>query len=202
MGSIDLQLLESNLAEVYIRSGVSTSKVGLVPNRRSRAHDHRYTSCMRMRLTTSISQDAPCPDEAWLDLDRAAVVEVTSEDKDYPVEAALVSGEMRGWRAADSGAQTIRLIFDEPQRLIRIALVFEESETERTQEFVLRWSPDGGLSFREIVRQQWNFSPPRTVREMEDYRVGLSGVTVLELVIVPSISREAARASLKSLRLS
>ena len=157
---------------------------------------------MRKRVTTSISQDAPHLDEAWLDLDRAAVVEVTSEDQDYPVETALVSGEMRGWRAGSPGTQTIRLIFDEPQRLIRIALVFEETETERTQEFVLRWSPDGGLSFREIVRQQWNFSPPKTVREMEDYRVDLSGVTVLELVIVPSISREAARASLKSLRLS
>ena len=157
---------------------------------------------MRKRLTTSISQDTPHLDEAWLDLDRAAVVEVTSEDKDYPVEAALVSGEMRGWRAGSPGTQTIRLIFDKPQRLIRIALVFEETETERTQEFVLRWSPDSGLSFREIVRQQWNFSPPKTVREIEDYRVDLSGVTVLELVIVPSISRGAARASLKSLRVS
>jgi hypothetical protein len=157
---------------------------------------------MRKRLITPISQDAPHLDEGWLDLERAAVVEVTSEDKDYPVEAALVSGEMRGWRAGGPGTQTIRLIFDEPQRLIRIALVFEESETERTQEFVLRWSPDSGLSFREIVRQQWNFSPPETVREIEDYRVDLSGVTVLELVIVPSISRGAARASLKSLRLS
>jgi hypothetical protein len=89
--------------------------------------------------------------------------------KDYPVKAPLVSGEMRGWRAADSGIQTIRLIFDEPQKLARIALLFEETETERTQEFVLRWSPDGGRSFRETVRQQWNFSPPKTIREVEDY---------------------------------
>jgi hypothetical protein len=109
---------------------------------------------------------------------------------------------MRGWRAADSGTQTIRLIFDEPQKLTRISLLFEESETERTQEFVLRWSPDGGRSFREIVRQQWNFSPPNTIREVEEYRVELSDVTVLELVIVPDISRGAERASLKSLRLS
>jgi hypothetical protein len=66
----------------------------------------------------------------------------------------------------------------------------------------LQWSPDGGQSFREIVRQQWNFSPPNTIREMEEYQVQLSDVTVLELVIVPDISRAAARASLKSLRLS
>jgi hypothetical protein len=156
---------------------------------------------MRKRLITPIPQDDPSLDEGWLDLDDAAVVEITSEEKEYPVESALVLGEMRGWRAADSGTQTIRLIFDEPQRLTRIALVFEETETERTQEFVLRWSSDGGRSFREIVRQQWNFSPPKTIREVEEYRVELSDVTVLELVIVPDISGGAARASLRSLRL-
>src|SRR5207302_11347338 len=62
---------------------------------------------MRKRLITPIPQDAPPRDEGWLDLDGAAVVEVTSEEKDYPVESALVSGEMRGWRAASPGTQTI-----------------------------------------------------------------------------------------------
>ena len=157
---------------------------------------------MRKRLITSTQLDLPPRDEGWLDLDGAAVVEVTSEDKEHPVESALVPGETRGWRAAASGTQTIRLIFDEPQRLTRISLVFEETETERTQEFVLRWSGDGGRSFREIVRQQWNFSPPNAIREFEEYRVELSAVTVLELVIVPDISRGAAHASLKSLRVS
>jgi hypothetical protein len=126
---------------------------------------------MRKRLITPIPQAGTPDDEAWLNLDRAVVVEVTSEEKEYPVESALVSGEMRGWRAADPGSQTIRLIFDELRRLTRISLVFEETETERTQEFVLRWSPDGGRSFREIVRQQWNFSPPKTIREIEDTRL-------------------------------
>ena len=141
-------------------------------------------------------------DEGWLDLDRAAVVEVTSEDKDYPVESALLSGETQGWRAASPGTQTIRLLFDQPQRLKRISLAFEENEIKRTQAFVLRWSPDSGHSFREIVRQQWNFSPPETIREVEEYHVELSDVTVLELIIVPNNSGGAARASLKSLRLS
>jgi hypothetical protein len=80
--------------------------------------------------------------------------------------------------------------------------VFEENETTRTQEFVLRWSSDSGNSFREIVRQQWNFSPPETTREVEEYQVELSGITVLELTIVPNISGGTARASLTSLRLS
>jgi hypothetical protein len=157
---------------------------------------------MRKRRITPIPQDAPTLDEGWLDLDAAAVVEVTSEDKKYPVESALVKGGTRGWRAADSGTQTIRLMFDEPQRLARISLVFEETETSRTQEFVLRWSGDGGRSFREIVRQQWNFSPPNATREVEEFQVVLSDVTTLELVIVPDIARGSARASLTSLRLS
>src|SRR5437667_9349561 len=109
---------------------------------------------------------------------------------------------MRGWRAADPVTQIIWLVFDDPQRLKHVSLVFEETAIKRTQEFVLRWSPDGGRSFREIVRQQWNFSPPDTVREVEEYQVELSDVTVLELIMVPNNSGGAARASLKNLRLS
>jgi hypothetical protein len=157
---------------------------------------------MRKRVITPIPQSIRSHDEGWLDLDRAASVEVTSEEKDYGIDSALVSGETRGWRAASPGTQTVRLIFDQPQRLRRISLAFEENEIKRTQEFVLRWSPDGGRSFREIVRQQWNFSPPDTVREVEEYQVELSGVTVLELIIVPNNNGGAVRASLKSLRLS
>ncbi|PYV55807.1 MAG: hypothetical protein DMG98_14575 [Acidobacteria bacterium] len=157
---------------------------------------------MRKQVFTPTPQGIRSPDEGWLDLDRAASVEVTSEEKNYGIDSALVSGETQGWRAASPGTQTIRLLFDQPQRLRRISLVFEESERERTQEFVLRWSPDGGHSFREIVRQQWNFSPPNTVCEIEEYQVELSNVTALELVIVPDISRGTTRASLKSLRVS
>jgi hypothetical protein len=119
---------------------------------------------MLKRLITTTSQDARHSDERWLDLDQAAAVEVTSEEKDYDIESALVSGE-QVWRASSPGTQTIRLMFDQPQRLKRKALILEETETERTQEFVLRWSADGGHSFREIVRQQWNFSPLHHTRD-------------------------------------
>jgi hypothetical protein len=130
------------------------------------------------------------------------MVEVTSEDEHFPVESAFGSGDTRGWRAAAPGHQTIRLIFDQPQRLRCVSLVFEEHDTVRTQEFVLRWSSDGGSTLKEIVRQQWNFSPPGSIREVEQYQVDLHNVEVLELVIKPDIAGGAARASLKNLRLS
>jgi hypothetical protein len=120
---------------------------------------------MRKRPLSPTLEPVRSQDEDWLDLESTAVVEVSSEEKDFPVEAALVFGETRGWRAAEPGSETIRLLFDQPQKVKRIALVFEEYETIRTQEFVLRWSATGPERFRHIVRQQWNFSPPATVRE-------------------------------------
>ena len=157
---------------------------------------------MRKRLIAPTPESIRTHGEGWLDVARAAVVEITSEDKDFPIESAFGSGEGRGWRASAPGSQTIRLVFDQPQRLTCIALVFEEEEIARTQEFVLRWSPDGGSTVREIVRQQWNFSPPESIREVEEYRAELSSVPVLELVINPNISGGTARASLRNLRLS
>jgi hypothetical protein len=140
--------------------------------------------------------------EEWIDLASAARVEITSEDRQHPVEAALLSTGQGGWRAARPGEQTIRLIFDQPQHVKRIQLLFEEPSRARTQEFALHWSPDGGRSFKEIVRQQWNFSPTGSVREAEDYRVDLPGVTTLELAILPDISKEDARASLACWRVA
>ena len=154
---------------------------------------------MRKHQISSTPPSVPPAGQTWLDVDSAALVEVTSEENSYPIESALQGGESQGWRAAYSGTQTIRLIFDKPQYLRRIWLEFKDCENTRTQEFVLRWSFDGGASFREIVRQQWNFSPPESVQEIEHYAVELSLVTTLELVIVPDKSGGTARASLASL---
>jgi hypothetical protein len=104
-----------------------------------------------------------------------------------------------GWRAAQPRTHIIRLIFDGPKDITRISLVFEEKETNRTQEFVLRWSPERQGELREIVRQQWNFSPPHTTIEIEEYRIQLSCVTVFEMIITPDISAGMARASLSNL---
>lgn len=93
---------------------------------------------MRKRVITPAPSAASFRRDHRLDVSTMALVEVTSEEKDHPIESALIAGESKGWRASEPGTHTIRLIFDRPQKLNRISLVFEENETSRTQEFVLR----------------------------------------------------------------
>jgi len=138
----------------------------------------------------------------WLDLEQLVQVEITSEDAEHPIESALIENNDSGWRANEPGKQTIRLVFDNPQKITRIQLLFEESEHERTQEFVLRWSPNDEDTNREIVRQQYNFSPAADTRELEDYTVDLDGVLILEMNITPDISGGNTCASLARLRLA
>lgn len=157
---------------------------------------------MRKRIIGRSTRLTESANDSWLQLDDLADVEITSETAAHPIEAALLLGRAGGWRAAAPGEQTIRLLFASPQPLRRIWLNFVESDSDRTQEYAVRWSPDGGRSFREIVRQQWNFSRDGATSETEDHRVELAAVTVLELSIVPDVSGGPAVASLERLRLA
>lgn len=157
---------------------------------------------MQKRIITPVQQGAQSPEGDWLNVEGLAEVDISSEDAAHPIESALLPGRTSGWLAAGPGPQTIRLRFANPQRLRRIWLHFVEPHSERTQEYVLRWSPDGGQSFRDIVRQQWNFSPQGTTSETEDHRVELPAVTVLELTIKPDIGGGQAIASLVQWRLA
>lgn len=136
----------------------------------------------------------------WLDLEPIARVELTSEDPDHPIEAALAP-EGGGWRAAAPGEQTIRILFDTPQRIRRILVEFEETTTARTQEFVLRWSSSETGPMHDVVRQRWNFSPGGSTREVEELHPDLDAVAVLELTITPEVSG-AGTASLARLLLA
>lgn len=157
---------------------------------------------MRKRVINQESAAGPEDEGGWLDLESLVQVELTSEDAEHPIEAALAMQAGAGWRAQQSAKQTIRLLFDKPHWIRRIWLEFVENDRARTQEFVLRWSPDGGVSWQEIVRQQYNFSPPDNSREVEDYTVDIDGMTLLELAIIPDISGGEAHASLARLRLA
>jgi hypothetical protein len=158
---------------------------------------------MRKRVISAATPEIAAPPAAdWLPLGELADVEITSERSGHPIEGALLGGDAAGWKADAPGQQTVRLLFKNPQRVKRIWLSFVEPDVERTQEYVLRWSKDHGRSFQEIVRQQWNFSPRGATTEIEDHRVQLDGVTVLELGIVPDTRGGNAVASLARLRLA
>ena len=104
---------------------------------------------MRKKIINTTFEEK-VPSEEWLNLEALATVELSSEDTDYPIESAMLSDQNSEWRAAMPGKQTIRLVFDRPQRLQRIGLYFVESDTERTQEYVLRWCSEGKDSFHEM----------------------------------------------------
>ena len=157
---------------------------------------------MRKNRLSPICNSSVSPGHDWLNLEQAARVEVSSEAEGYPVEGALLNDVQGGWRASEPGIQTIRLPFDHPQTIRAIRLVFKEKEFARTQEFVLRWLPKGTGAWKDVVRQQWNFSPPITENECEEYNVDLPSATGLELSLRPDISGGETRASLESLQLS
>jgi hypothetical protein len=138
----------------------------------------------------------------WLDVGAIAQVEVTSEDSQYPIESAFAEGKSGGWRASEQGKQTIKLFFDEPQQIRRIWLQFVEVAKERTQQFTLQWSKDKTDALRPLFQQQWNFSPSGSTSQIEDYKVELNGVWMLQLVIDPDISRGTAVATLEKWRLA
>ena len=98
---------------------------------------------IRKRLV-ELAQPNTTPE--WLAMQDVARIELTSEDHQYPIDSALIGNRGTGWRASGPGEQRIRLVFDNPQAIRLIHLVFEDAEQERLQEFTLRWSSDRGLS--------------------------------------------------------
>jgi hypothetical protein len=154
---------------------------------------------MRKTIVPAVATD-PGPEIEWLPLLDVASVEVTSEAPDHPIEHALECLNAGGWRAAAPGDQRIRIVFDAPVPVRRIQLRFVETTVERTQEFALHWYDSEGER-RQIVRQQWNFSPAGSTTEAEDYRVNLEAVAQLELTIRPGLEG-AAVASLDCWRIA
>jgi hypothetical protein len=144
------------------------------------------------------------PAAGWLDLPSIARVQLTSEDAAFPIENAFSTDptvNALGWRATSPGTQTVTILFDAPQRIRRIVLRFVEPAMERSQEFLLRYSSATEAN-REIVRQQWGFSPSGSREEIEDYAVELESVTKLELVIDPDRGRLHSVATLSTLQIA
>ena len=153
-------------------------------------------------MRKQITEDRPkvTDDRRWLDLEQLATVEVTSEDPSHPVEDALVSRSGTGWRASSSGEQTLRLTFDAPQQIRHLRLLFDDAASTRTQQFVIRSLQRGDTDYRDVVRQQFTFSPGGASRQQENYDVDLADVVSLELRIVPNISGGPDLATLEEWR--
>ena len=137
-----------------------------------------------------------------IDVAAVATVLVTSEDPDHPVDHAFDDRRGPGgsrWVAGEPGEQTVILAFDAPQTIRRVVLEVEEHEVARTQEVQLAVSVDGGQTYRELVRQEYNFSPPGTTFEREDWAVTAEGVTHLRLWIKPDKGGKPCRGTITSL---
>lgn len=159
---------------------------------------------MQKRIDARLGEKQKTAGPPWLGLDDFAEVLLTSESPAHPVEAALAppssSEAVLGWRAAEPGPQRIRLRLREARRVRRVRLVCEEGEHARTQELVLRVERSGAGSFVDVVRQQFTFSPPGTVREVEEFVLGLEDVAALEIEITPQIGGGSSVASLREFR--
>ena len=145
---------------------------------------------------------APVHEE--IDIARVANVLLTSESSEFPIENAfdkqIGPGGTR-WVASDPGDQVLIFQFDLPQTIHEIVLEAEELEVHRTQEVGLFLSMDGGRSYREVLRQEYNFSPPWTTFEREIWSVPAEGVTHLRIEIKPDKAGKPCRATLTSLAL-
>jgi hypothetical protein len=155
---------------------------------------------MRKSILTQPAADASPSAGAWLDLEELATAEISSEDAQHPFENALQGGK-GGWRAAVPGPQVIRLNFDHPQAIRRIRVEFRESSRERSQEFAV-FATLGSNQKKEVVRQQWSFSPGGSAVEVEDYSVDLAAVVSLELKIDPGRHDHQAIATLESISIA
>jgi hypothetical protein len=159
---------------------------------------------MRKSIVSPSTAAATPISDLWRDLERIARVEISSEDEMFPIENALGKKATDGWKAATTGPQLIRLHFDEPMTIKRLQLRFVDKTAERSQEFAVFAGP--GTELKEIVRQQWSFSPNGSTEEIEDYTVDLKGVTTVELRIDPDRSHDPKLskeyASLQSLKLA
>ncbi len=144
----------------------------------------------------------PVPLPGEIDIAAVATVLVTSEDPRHPVDHAFDGSRGPGgsrWVAGGPGEQAVILAFDAPQAIRRVVLEVEEGEVARTQELQLAVSSDGGTTYREVLRQEYNFSPPGTTFEREDWAVDAEGVTHLRLMIRPDKGGKPCRATITSL---
>jgi hypothetical protein len=135
----------------------------------------------------------------------SATVMVTSEMSEHPIDH-IFDGQhgpkSTKWVAGEAGDQSVILAFDAPRNLRTVILEVEETDVERTQELTLSISHDRGRTYREIFRQEYNFSPAGTTFEREEWCLPAEGVTNLWVWLRPDKGKTTdCRATITSLTL-
>jgi hypothetical protein len=141
---------------------------------------------------------------AQKDIAALAAVLVSSEDPLHPIDYAFDGQRGPGasrWIAAQPGEQSLILAFDTPQTIRKILVEVEEPSISRTQEMAVSISQDGGRTYRELVRQEYNFSPHGTTLEHEEWSIKADAISHLQLRIKPDKGGQAGRATLTTLAL-
>lgn len=134
-------------------------------------------------------------DIKWLDLDVLADVTIVAGGR-------RVDRSLGVWSADCPGEQMIEIRFHYPMPVRRMRVVSSEIERSRTQEMTIWASLDRGERHRQVLRQQFNFSPNGATEEVEEYRLQLEGVSAIQLRIVPSIDGQRAVARVTELRVA
>lgn len=125
-----------------------------------------------------------------IDIAGRAIISYSSEDPAHPVEHLLDGqsgpGATRWMSARADTIEHIVLEFDRPQTISRLVYEVEEATRERTQEVRVEVSGDGARTYRQILVQEYNFSPRGATYQREEQRLDLDRVTHLRLTIVPN----------------
>ena len=104
--------------------------------------------------------------EGQIPVAEVATVQVTSEQASHPVDNVFDNRRGPGgsrWVADQPGEQTLVLVFDSPQTIRQVSLEVEELSVSRTQELSVSVSSDRGRTYRELLRQEFTFSPPHAL---------------------------------------
>src|SRR3977135_1464683 len=165
--------------------------------------DRPYSPGMRKRLMSEHSSRPPeRPGE--IDIASRATVAYSSEDPAHPVEHLIDGHYGRGsthWASARPNA-TERIVLVSVRTHMISCLVDggEECRQERTQEVRVEVSSDHGRSYRQVLVQEYTFSPQGAIFQHEELRLELPAITNLSLTIVPNKSGTGV-ATLTALRL-
>jgi hypothetical protein len=160
------------------------------------------TGSIRKRLLPqSTPEHSAAPGE--IDLKTAATISYSSEAPGHPIDSVIdgSTGQdgTRWVSARPNSTETVLIEFDQPQSVSRIIYEVVERENARTQEVRIDASQDLGHTYRQILVQEYSFSPTGAVFEREDLRFELREVSHLRFSIVPN-KNGSGLATLSSVR--